>query len=87
MTSTIYESNIPYRVKCDTPECERLVTHVFRTVRQEGNSTYPITCCSREHNLLCQQRWDEKKKLDIRVGIPQKETIEDEYEGDNISDF
>lgn len=74
----IYDVKLPYKVRCNVPECGKPINHVFR---QELDG---IMCnfCSPNHAHLGKDRWEEKKRLDIRLGVTPQE--EQTYVGDNL---
>lgn len=78
----VYDFKSDSNVHCELPECNKVTTHVFR-IYKEGIS---INTCSTYHANEVDKRWEEKKKLNIRMGVPQKEENE-VYEGDNIEEF
>lgn len=48
----------------------------------------PINFCSNDHVRLGTDRWNEKKKMGVRPGVPSTTSIdENEAVGDNIMDI
>lgn len=82
MTVPVHDFSVDYNVRCQLPDCGKLTKHVFR-ISKDG---VPIDTCSTYHANEADKRWEEKKKMNIRIGVPPKEENET-FEGDNISEF
>ena len=69
----IFDLTLPYKVRCNIPECGKPVNHVFRT-QLDGMM---INFCTPQHAHLGEQRWMEKKEKGIEPGKPlPKEEID-----------
>lgn len=79
--SAISNIALPYKVRCDLPDCRKPSQQVYRIIVDD----FRVTCCSPQHARLGESRWEEKKRLDVRMGVPPKEPV-DEQVGDNILD-
>lgn len=79
MSSPIFTVNLPYKVRCNLPDCGKPSNKVFK---QNLDDTM-VTCCSPYHSRLAEERWNEKKDKNIKPGVPlpPSEMI---AEGDNI---
>ena len=75
----IFDSVLPYKTRCQLPDCGRPINHVFRTDLQ-GMTHF----CSGEHAREGVRRWEEKIKLGVRMGVPAPKDIAEEYVGDSI---
>jgi hypothetical protein len=82
MSSPVFSVNLPYKTRCQLPECRKPVNLVFRKTI-EGN---PLTFCSTAHANLGEERWLEKLEKNVRMDVPVKED-ENQMTGDNIADL
>jgi len=69
---------LPYRVRCNLPDCGKPSNHVFKKEMGGMMNTF----CSPAHASLGEERWDEKK--DIRLGVQPEP--EEQMVGDNIEE-
>ena len=83
MNNPIFSVKLPYRVRCNLPDCQKPVNLVFKK-SIEGNMN---TFCSPYHANLGEERWEEKKKLNIQPGRPLPPDITEEYVGGNTEDL
>ncbi len=79
--SLIQSLKLPYRVRCELPDCRKIIQHVHR-ITIEGNR---VTTCSPDHAMLAEERWNEKKNLNIRIGVPPEP--EEEMDSGNTDEF
>lgn len=76
-----YSLKLPYRKKCSLPECEHLSYDVSR-FSIDGNT---MDFCCTEHARIGKSRWEEKRKMGIRPGEPQRPTNpEENFESGNL---
>ena len=78
--SAIFSVKLPYRVRCSLPECGKPVNLVFR----ETLDGIPSNFCSTPHANEGEKRWNEKKNLDIRLGVPARQT--NDFDSGNLPD-
>lgn len=76
----IFTVKLPYKVRCNLPECGKPVNVVFKQNMEGMMNTF----CSPHHARIGEERWNEKK--DVRIGVPPQKTNE-EYVADNIQDI
>lgn len=76
----IFNVTLPYKRRCELPDCRKPSNQVFK-INVEGNS---ISTCSPAHARTAESRWEEKKRLNVRLGVPV-ETNDDQV-GDNIDE-
>lgn len=79
--SVVYSINLPYKTRCQLPDCRKPVNLVFR-INVDGN---PLNFCSTSHANTGESRWNEKIEKNIRMDIPPQE--ETQMEGDNIAEL
>lgn len=76
MSQPTYSTKLPYKIRCNLPECEKPVNLVFTKVL-DG-----VACrfCSPGHATTGEDRWEEKKEKNIRMDVPPPQnTTQDEY--------
>jgi hypothetical protein len=78
----IFGVKLPYKIRCNLPDCRKPVNQVFR-ITIDSN---PLTFCSSNHARVGEERWEEKKKLNIRMDVPVKEEKPDMV-GDNLQEL
>ena len=66
MSSVIFTVNLPYKVRCNIPDCGKPSNKVFKLNLDETM----VTTCSPYHARLAEQRWQEKKDKNIRPNTP-----------------
>ncbi len=77
----VFSVKLPYRIRCQIPECRKPTQLAFRKTI-DGNQ---LTFCSTNHANLGEERWDEKKRLNVRMDVPVKH--EEPMTGDNLLDL
>lgn len=82
MNNPIFAVTLPYKTRCDIPSCRKAVNQIFRTNIEGFSSKF----CSPNHANVGEQRWEEKKKLGVRMGVPTSKESE-EFVGDNIQEL
>lgn len=80
--SATWAMKLPYRVRCELPDCQKPTNFIFKT-EIDGNQ---VKFCSPYHARMGQDRWEEKKKLNIRLGVAPKNS-ESEFIGDNTDEL
>ena len=68
------------KMRCQLPDCQRAVNQIYRV----DHDNYRLNFCSNDHARTGIARWDEKRKLNIKPGVPQrKDDIKTEMVSDN----
>lgn len=76
--SAIFSLKLPYKIRCNLPDCGKPVHLVFKMQLDGMMNAF----CSPAHANLGENRWEEKKRLNIKPGQPI--TATEEMVGDNI---
>ena len=77
----IFSVRLPYKVRCELGGCGKPVQLVFKVQIDNMMNTF----CSPAHANLGEQRWEEKKKLNVVPGMPIIET--EQMTGDNLQEL
>lgn len=83
MTQPTFTAKLPYRIRCNLPDCGKAVNLTFTKVLDN----IPCRFCSPDHAKLGEARWVEKKEKNIRLGVEPNHESQDEYVGDNTEEF
>ena len=80
--SGIFSVRLPYKIRCQLPECGKPVHLAFKMEMDGMMNTF----CSPDHANVGLGRWEEKKRLNLKPGeIPLIQ--KDELVGDNLQEL
>ena len=83
-TNLSFGITLPFKQRCNLPDCQVATNRVYRVSMGEYNLTFH----SNDHARIGIQRWMEKEKLGIKPGVPARpEDPADEYMSDNLEEI
>ena len=83
MSGAIFSLRLPYKVRCNLPDCGKPVHLVFK-MQMDGMTN---TFCSPSHANVGMSRWEQKKKLDLKPGQTLPLIEEDKPVADNMENI
>lgn len=81
-TNLSFGIKLPFRQQCNLPECQKPTNYVYRV----NIDQHRLSFCSNDHARTGLSRWEEKKKLGIKPGMPRQKEEIPEVSGDNIQE-
>jgi len=82
MHQPTFSNKLPFKVRCNLPECGKPTNLTFTKILDN----VPCRFCSPNHAAIGEDRWNEKKEKNIRMGVPTPESTQDDYIDSEIPD-